>query len=299
MESWNPDGYLSGIPTTAGVFTFRIAATNTYGPDAVSSAFTITVRPKDITHDFNGDKKPDVLSRDGYGNLWLYPGQGNGGWLPRVHVGQGWNAMTSIVAPGDFNGDGTADVLARDANGALWLYPGNGRGGLFGRVQVGQGWNSMSAIAAVGDLDLDGNADLVTRDANSYLWVYRGNGKGGWLSPFRTTAGWQVLTTIVGPGDFSKDGVPDLLAVDGPGTLHQYVGSSMLYSDFYGPTTVGIGWNAMTAIVGPGDFNGDGNVDLLARDAGGALWLYPSNGQGGWLPRGLVGSGWNAMNLII
>ncbi|MFW0774443.1 hypothetical protein ACLRGI_14885 [Paenarthrobacter nitroguajacolicus] len=40
-------------------------------------------------------------------------------------------------------------------------------------------------------------------------------------------------------------------------------------------------------------------MDLLARDAGGALWLYPGNGKSGWLPRGLVGSGWNAMNLII
>lgn len=47
------------------------------------------------------------------------------------------------------------------------------------------------------------------------------------------------------------------------------------------------------------DFNGDGHVDLLARDAGGALWLYPSNGQGGWLPRVQAGTGWNTMNLIL
>jgi hypothetical protein len=55
----------------------------------------------------------------------------------------------------------------------------------------------------------------------------------------------------------------------------------------------------MTAMVGPGDFNGDGNVDILSRDAGGALWLYPGNGSGGWLPRTLVGSGWNVMTMII
>lgn len=295
---------LTGVPTTPGTYTFRVASTNGYGSDAISALLTITIKAASVGHDFNGDRKPDVLSRDGNGNLWLYPGQGNGGWLPRIQVGQGWNVMTSMVAPGDFNGDGNADVLARDGGGALWLYPGNGGGGWFARVQVGQGWNSMSAVTAVGDLDLDGSADLVARDADSYLWLYRGNGKGGWLPPSRMGNGWHVLTAMMGPGDFTKDGVPDLLATDGPGALQEYRGHQTRYewgvhSYFTGPTTVGKGWNAMTSIIGPGDFNGDGNVDLLARDAGGALWLYPSNGQGGWLPRGLVGSGWNAMNLII
>ncbi|MFE4194658.1 FG-GAP-like repeat-containing protein [Paenarthrobacter sp. NPDC056912] len=132
---------LSGVPTTPGTYSFRVAASNGYNPDAVSPLLSITVKAAKVGHDFNGDRKPDVLSRDGNGNLWLYPGQGNGGWLPRIQVGQGWNVMTSIVAPGDFNGDGNADVLARDGSGALWLYPGNGRGGWFARVQVGQGWN--------------------------------------------------------------------------------------------------------------------------------------------------------------
>ncbi|WP_144661357.1 FG-GAP-like repeat-containing protein [Paenarthrobacter nicotinovorans] len=304
LESWNPDGYLSGIPTSAGIFTFRIAVTNTYAPDAVSPPFTITVKPDDIRHDFTGDRNPDVLSRDGYGNLWLYPGQGNGGWLPRLHVGVGWNVMTSIVAPGDFNGDGRADLLAQDGSGILWLYPGNGRGGWLQRVQVGQGWTSMSAVTAVGDLNLDGAADLVARDPDGYLWLYPGSGAGGWLERSRLSNGWQVLTALVGSGDFDGDGNVDLLATDAGGTLRLYSGSVArydlyTYSSFHGPTQVGYGWNAMTAIVGPGDFNGDGNVDLLARDAGGALWLYPSNGQGGWLPRGMVGSGWNTMNLII
>ena len=35
----------------------------------------------------------------------------------------------------------------------------------------------------------------------------------------------------------------------------------------------------MTAIVGPGDFDGDGHVDILGRDAGGALLLYPGDGS--------------------
>ncbi|WP_043470661.1 VCBS repeat-containing protein [Arthrobacter sp. Rue61a] len=111
---------------------------------------------------------------------------------------------------------------------------------------------------------------------------------GAWSSPAAVGSGWDLPPS----------------STSGAGSLRLYTGYATPYpcgtsAGFFGPGTVGNGWNAMTAIVGPGDFNSDGNVDLLARDAGGALWLYPSNGQGGWLPRGLVGSGWNAMNLII
>ena len=54
----------------------------------------------------------------------------------------------------------------------------------------------------------------------------------------------------------------------------------------------------MTAIIGPGDWDGDNHVDVLARDAAGRLWLFPGNGLGGWgVPR-QVGSGSAGMRII-
>jgi hypothetical protein len=51
----------------------------------------------------------------------------------------------------------------------------------------------------------------------------------------------------------------------------------------------------MTAVVSPGDFNGDRNPDLLARDAAGVLWLYPGLGTGQFASRVRISAGWNGL----
>ncbi|WP_227471665.1 FG-GAP repeat domain-containing protein [Paenarthrobacter sp. YJN-5] len=84
-------------------------------------------------HDFNGDGSSDVLARDVYDALWLYPGNGTGGWQNRVQIGRGWQSMAKFAAPGDFDRDGVGDVIAQDINGKVWLYPGNGTGGFTGQ----------------------------------------------------------------------------------------------------------------------------------------------------------------------
>ena len=95
--------------------------------------------------DFNGDGRADVITRTADTSLYLYPGNGSGGWLPRQRIGAGWN-FTSIISPGDFSGDGRSDLLARSADGSLWMYPGNGVGGFQPRKRVGAGWNIFSTI---------------------------------------------------------------------------------------------------------------------------------------------------------
>ncbi len=98
--------------------------------------------------DFNEDGKRDVVARDTSGRLWLYPGDGKGGWLPRMQVGEGWNVMTAIIATGRFDGnyEGYSQIIARDTNGDLWLYPGVGSRHLEPRKKIGEGWNVMTAL---------------------------------------------------------------------------------------------------------------------------------------------------------
>ncbi|MFF1831767.1 S8 family serine peptidase [Paenarthrobacter sp. NPDC058040] len=247
--------------------------------------------------DFNGDGKSDVLARDTNGVLWLYPGNGAGGWLPAKQVGSGWNVMTAIESVGDFNGDGKADVIARDTKGVLWLYPGNGTGGWLAAKQIGSGWNVMTAIEAPGDFNGDGKADVMARDGNGVLWLYPGNGAGGWLAAKQIGSGWNVMTAIDGPGDFDGDGKADVLARNSSGGLLLYPGNGS--GGWLAAKQIGWGWGGMNAIEGPGDFDGDGAVDLLARNGAGGLVLYPGNGAGGFFPARQVGSGWQVMSILL
>jgi hypothetical protein len=132
------------------------------------------------------------------GNLWLYPGNGAGGFLARVQVGAGWYVMRYAFSPGDFDGDGCSDLLAvENATGNLWLYPGTCAGGWRARVLVGGGWTVMDALVGIGDFNGDRTADVLAREASTgVLWLYPGNGSGGWLPRVRADSGWTGLNPL-------------------------------------------------------------------------------------------------------
>jgi hypothetical protein len=94
------------------------------------------------------------------------------------------------------------------------------------------------------------------------------------------------------------DGNPDLVSRSSDGKLWLYPGNG---SGRLG-TRINIGssgWNAMSAITTPGDFNGDGDSDIIARTTDGVLWLYPGAGNGGLLARQQIGTGWNSMSSLV
>ena len=198
-----------------------------------------------VPGDFDGDGNADVLARDAAGLLWLYPGNGTGGWKAPEQVGSGWNGMTTILAAGDFNSDGFQDVLAVDGSGILWEYPGNGHAGWLPRQQIGSGWGAITAIVGIGDFNGDGFPDLLARNPTGALLLYA-HTPTGWLSPKQVGSGWNIMTSIQSVGDFNGDGFPDVLARDTGGSLWLYPGSGA--SGWKAPSRVGSGWNIMNWI---------------------------------------------------
>ncbi|MER5939034.1 trypsin-like serine protease [Streptomyces sp. NPDC001928] len=137
---------------------------------------TRIVAPGDVT----GDYRPDLLSVDSAGALWIYPGNGNGTFATPVKSGTGFNSYNSLRGHGDFTGDGKADLIARSSSGGyIYLFKGTGKAGTGAfatRVKV-RTWSTYTGFDAVGDVTGDGKADFLARNSSGTLYLYPGTGK--------------------------------------------------------------------------------------------------------------------------
>jgi heme oxygenase len=207
-------------------------------------------------------------------------------------------------ARADWSGDGPADVLAVDTGGRLLMYraTATGRFAPGGGQPIGTGWGSFTALLAPGDWSGDGKPDLLARASDGRLLMYRGNGSGGFLNGHgeQIGSGWQSLIALLVPRDWNGDRKPDILARASDGRLLMYRGNGS--GGFLQPTAqqIGSGWQGFTALLAPGDWNGDGKQDILSRASDGRLLMYRGNGSGGFLQPTAqqIGSGWQSFNAL-
>lgn len=98
--------------------------------------------------DFDGVAGDDMLALQSNGDLWLYRGNGAGGWasLNGTRIGTGFTQYSDVFSPGDFNGVPGNDLLVRAPDGRLYLIPGTGTGEIGTRVQIDSGWQTFRAI---------------------------------------------------------------------------------------------------------------------------------------------------------
>ena len=210
--------------------------------------FDTVLSPGDLTNDGHND----LIARTPGGVLYLYRGNGQGGWIGGgTWMGTGWNVYSQLMAGGDFTGDGHPDVLARKASGELYLYAGNGRGGLTAGRKIGlSGWGVFDTVVAARDVTGDGKADLLARTPTGQLYLYAGNGDGTLKAGTVVASGWDTTTTLLSAGDVTGDRRADLLARGTDGTLTVLPGNGNgTFGQGYPLST---SWGAYTATVGVG-----------------------------------------------
>ncbi|WP_017241108.1 FG-GAP-like repeat-containing protein [Streptomyces sp. SS] len=176
----------------------------------------------EATGDIAGSNVGDVIAREPSGALWLYQGNGRGGFGGRTKIGTGWQAFHQIAAGSDLTGDGRADLVATDKAGDLYLYPGTGSATApFGpRKKIGNGWGVYNQLTAVGNVAGGAAGDLYARDTAGVLWQYLGKGDGTFAARTKVGGGWNAYQHLVGVGDADRDGRPDLV---GFGATAQYL----------------------------------------------------------------------------
>ncbi|WP_203909803.1 FG-GAP-like repeat-containing protein [Rhizocola hellebori] len=224
--------------------------------------------------DFNGDGKPDVIARSTLnGNLYLFAGNGSGGFSGRTEMGWGWIDVDQVFSPGDFSGDGKPDVIyRRPSDNTLFMVRGNGTGGwVTGASEaIGWGWDG-DIIFSPGDITGDGKVDVMyRRPSDNKMYYIRGNGAGSWIDGVSVAVDanlWNDRDIVFGKGDVTGDGKTDLYArVKATGELRLYPGNGN--GTFGAATSLGTGWTFYSHLLSAGDINADAKADVIGRFGG-------------------------------
>ncbi len=216
----------------------------------------------------------------------------------------------------DWTGDGHSDLMLRDPSGDLQL--GSGSGLVFGTPQpgpdfvdigfsdfglIGEGWGSYSKLFRVNNWAGDGTPSVFARDSAGRLFNYRSDGRGAFRSgaPLQIGSGWNAFTDIMVTNDWIGNGLPNLMGRTADGRLVIY--NSDGKGGWSNPkgTQIGTGWTKFNTVLTPGSWMGDGRQSLVGRTPAGELWLYNSDGNGGWTnPKGTkIGTGWGGFTTFM
>jgi Bacterial Ig-like domain (group 3)/FG-GAP-like repeat len=274
--------------------------------------------------DWNGDKKPDLVivnqcqtSGNCSGTVTILLGNGDGTFqAPASYASGGYDADSA--AAGDLNGDGKLDLVVANLcqnnncsggnNGVVGVLLGNGDGTFQSARNYATGGFGSSSVE-IGDFNGDSFADLVvanqcsTNDCKSggSVSVLLGNGNGTLQAPKIYPSGaYTALSVTI--ADVNKDGKLDLVVANQcqdrtcqNGAVSVLLGNgdgSFQAAQSYAST--GYFTNSVTV----GDFNGDGNPDVVLTNQcqdsacqNGGVSVLLGNGDGTFQPAVSYNSG--------
>jgi hypothetical protein len=237
-----------------------------------------------LLQDVNGDGRPDLIAEGVNGRIDVFAGNGDGTFQTTSIGGTGTLDGTTgngghLIATGDFNHDGLIDALTATPAGVSTLL-GNGTQylGLKGIYNGGPGHSTY----AVADFNGDGNLDLAL-DSPEGIAILYGNSDGSFQTSQAFAAGQPAMSGALGV--YTSSGNIDAVVSTGSAQAQLLEGQGngmFLYNGSPSsavPTTSKNGESGVWSVVQAGDFNGDGNLDLLlTADRPAVLDNDPGNG---------------------
>ena len=240
---------------------------------------------------FTASGSTGLLARDTTGALSYYP-LATGVLGAKKALATGWNTIliagsATIIRQQPLSGP--SDIVRVDAAGKLWAHPANGAGGLNASYQIGTGWSTAKALHVL-DWNKDGVPDVLAQWSSGALSVYFGAKTGGFTGPVALASTGFAQTTLVTGRWVKASSYPGLVGYGADGVLYYWANASG--RALSAPVKIGVSWGGLK--IAMTDFDSDGNQDLLAVNSLGAMRLYRSNGQSGFISetRKTVGSSW-------
>lgn len=213
-------------------------------------------------------------------------------FLSEIRTNAGTNP--GDVASGDFNHDGFDDlaiVNRQSKNIAILL---GQQGGTFTEPAFVQTSGSTQAGIAAAHINGDGHLDLivtggeVTSGGITYsgmdVQVLIGNGAGGFSLGDKEWIGYHPSDFAA--GDFDNDGDTDFAVSrtgNNPASVHLIVnlGGGNIAQKSDTPVLTGPGAGSWLRGIASGDFDGDGNLDVVASDSvSNKAWIFYGKGDG-------------------
>lgn len=162
------------------------------------------------------------------------------------------------VGVGDFDNDGVMEVLAADST-HIWYYDKTGPGNSFAPpVSIEPPGKSVPMAITTADFNGDGNMDAAVGYASSdHLTILSGHGNGAFIA-----SSVPIKGDIYGldTADFNNDTLVDLVASTSGGIANVYISHGD--GTFNSPTSVNSGSTSVWGVAA-GDFNNDGNADIV------------------------------------
>ncbi|MFC9706390.1 FG-GAP-like repeat-containing protein [Streptomyces sp. NPDC056943] len=212
-----------------------------------------------------------------------------GGGETRSRIDVAWDGRTAAGKP-VANGRYTWHLQANTADG-------KGRDlSLTGTVTVSGGqpaWRDMAGNDTQGDLLVMDTAGLVS--------MYRGTGYSGLSARIAGTGAKFPTSSLLVPfGDVNADGCADVLVRVGDQLRAYRPGCGKVVSASSPYTTIGSGWGQYDVLTSPGDANGDGFADLIARQTStGDMYFYAGTADHRVKPRVRIGTNWKLYKKVV
>ncbi|MCX6598770.1 MAG: FG-GAP-like repeat-containing protein [Acidobacteria bacterium] len=283
-------GNSSSAPSQSAVFNQTVQGLGATGfLSAAGSPVAVGNRPFGLASgDFNEDGRLDLAVPNASSNsVSILLGNSSGGFTAGTAVTGifGSGGEPSFVATGDFNQDGNVDfVVSSNSNRGARVYQGNGAGSFSSLATLDLPTDANPLGLAVADFNGDGNADIAVVDhsVTERLYVFLSPGDGTFASVpplflLNSSDPWVPVAA-----DFDNDGRIDL-AIPNRATgidsisIYRGVGDGT----FLAAVNYSTGSGSRPAMAAVGDFDQNGQPDIVTANAGGGSVSVLLNNGGG------------------